>query len=127
GCEQGCEKDLSRLGEACFVLRDEARWDKGTRAWVEHEFELLRVAARVTNRPGDYLLVQSLRRAFQGMDEAVRPHLVSEAVRAWAEQVLGWVWDRDVEALRKELPALLQACDERVLGSLWPEPPKQGL
>jgi len=49
-------------------------------------------------------------------------HLVPEAVRAWAEQVLGWVWDRDVEALRKQLPPLLLACDERVLGSLWPEP-----
>lgn len=121
GCEQGSEKDLSRLGEACFALRDEAKWDKGTRAWVEHEFELLRVAARMANRPGHHLLVQSLQRAFQGMDEAVRPHLVPEAVRAWAEQVLGWVWDRDVEALRKELPPLLQACDERVLGSLWPE------
>jgi DNA-binding FadR family transcriptional regulator len=122
GCARGSESDLERLGMACFVLRDKARWDQGTREWVEHEFELLRVAALVGNRPGHYLLVQSLERAFQGMAEALRPHLEPEAVRHWSEQALSWLGERDVEALRKELPPLLRACDERVLGSLWPVP-----
>ena len=120
GCTQGSEKDLERLTGACFDVRERARWDEGARAWVGYEFELLRVAARVANRPGHYLLVQSLERAFQGMAEVVRPHLEPQPVRHWAERVWEWLWDRNVESLRKELPPLLQACDERVLGSLWP-------
>jgi hypothetical protein len=89
---------------------------------VAREFELLKEAALAVNRPGDFLLVQSLERAYRGMAETLRPHLLPEAVCHWALQTMYWLGDRDVESLRKELPPLLLACDERVLGSLWPAP-----
>jgi DNA-binding FadR family transcriptional regulator len=124
-CEQGSEKQRGQLETACFTLKYAAHWDDGSGRWVEQEFELLRMAALLANRPGHFLLVKSLERAFRGMSEALRPHLTPEAVDHWSQQTLYWLGERNVEALRKELPALLQACDERVLGSLWPEPPKQ--
>jgi DNA-binding FadR family transcriptional regulator len=117
-CEQVSQQELERLADACFSLRDGARWDDGSRRWVEQEFELLRLAARAANRPGHYLLVQSLERAFRGMAGVVRPLLASDAVRRWAEKAVHWLSERDVEALRRDLPPLLLACDEPVLGSL---------
>lgn len=117
-CEHASSNELEPLLEACFMLREGARWDEGSRGWVEQEFALLRVAAGAANRPGHFLLVQSLQRAFRGMAEVVQPLLLSQAVRHWSEQTLGWLVERDVEALRRELPALLLACDEHVLGSL---------
>jgi DNA-binding FadR family transcriptional regulator len=117
-CEHASQPELERLADACFALRDGARWDDGTRRWVEQEFELLRQAASAANRPGRYLLVQSLERAFRGMTGVVRPLLAADAVRQWAELAIHWLTERDVEALRRELPPLLLACDEHVLGSL---------
>ncbi len=117
-CEHASQQELERLADACFALRDGARWDDGTRRWVEQEFELLRLAASAANRPGHYLLVQSLERAFRGMTGVVRPLLAADAVRQWAERAIPWLTERDVEALRRELPPLLLACEEHVLGSL---------
>jgi DNA-binding GntR family transcriptional regulator len=117
-CEHASEQELERLSNACFALRDSARWDDGSRCWVEREFELLRMAAGAAARPGDFLLVQSLERAFWGMAGVVRPLLTSEAVCHWSEQTLSWLYDRDVEALRRDLPPLLLACDEHLLRRL---------
>ncbi|HEX8435105.1 GntR family transcriptional regulator [Archangium sp.] len=117
-CAHAPPRELERLANACFALRDGARWDDGARHWVEQEFELLRLAAHAADRPGHFLLVQSLERAFRGMAGVVRPLLASDAVRHWAESALPWLTERDVEALRRDLPPLLLACDEHVLGSL---------
>ena len=117
-CEHASKNELEPLLDACFSLREAARWDEGSRCWVQQEFALLRVAAGAANRPGHFLLVQSLERAFKGMAEVVQPLLMSQAVRHWAEQTMDWLVGRDVEALRRELPPLLLACDEHVLGSL---------
>jgi DNA-binding FadR family transcriptional regulator len=117
-CEHAPPQELDRLTSACFALRDGARWDEGSRRWVEQEFELLRLAAHAANRPGHFLLVQSLERAFRGMAGVVRPLLAADPVRRWAESTMSWLTERDVETLRRELPPLLLACDEHVLGSL---------
>lgn len=117
-CEHASEQELQPLLDACFVLREGTRWDDGSRRWVEQEFVLLRMAAAAANRPGHFLLVQSLERAFRGMAEVVQPLLSSQAVRHWSEQTQDWLFDRNVEALRRDLPPLLLACDEHVLGSL---------
>lgn len=117
-CEHAPEKEIQPLLDACFMLREGAHWDDGSKRWVEQEFALLRVAAGAANRPGHFLLVQSLERAFRGMAEVVQPLLTSQAVRHWSELTQDWLFDRNVEALRRDLPPLLLACDEHVLGSL---------
>ncbi|AKI98783.1 DNA-binding FadR family transcriptional regulator [Archangium gephyra] len=117
-CEYASERELEPLLDACFVLRDGARWEDGPRHWVEREFALLRVAAVAANRPGHFLLVQSLERAFKGMAEVVQPLLTSQPVRHWSDQTMDWLSSRNVEALRRDLPPLLLACDEHVLGCL---------
>ncbi|WP_375769261.1 GntR family transcriptional regulator [Archangium gephyra] len=117
-CEHASEKELERLSNACFALREGARWDDGSRRWVAQEFALLRMAAGAVDRPGHFLLVQSLERAFWGMAGVVRPLFSSEAVRHWSQQTLSWLYDRDVEALRRDLPPLLLASDEHVLRRL---------
>jgi DNA-binding FadR family transcriptional regulator len=127
GCEHASEQELELLADACFVLREGARWDDGSRRWVEREFELLRTAAVAAERPGHFLLVQSLERAFWGMAELVRPHLQADAVRHWAENTLGWLHMRDVEALKRELRPLLLACDEQVLRGLGAAPGRDEL
>jgi DNA-binding FadR family transcriptional regulator len=120
GCEHASTEELARIETACFELREGARWDDGSNRWVEQEFELLRTAALAAERPGHFLLVQSLERAFWGMAEVVRPLLPSEAVRHWSERAQSWLFDRDGESLRRELPPLLLACDAHVLGRLGP-------
>jgi DNA-binding FadR family transcriptional regulator len=117
-CEHASEKELERVSNACFALREGAHWDDGSRRWVEQEFELLRRAADAADAPGHFLLVRSLERAFWGMAGVVQPRLTSEAVRHWSEQTLSWLYDRDVEVLRRDLPPLLLACDEHVLRCL---------
>jgi hypothetical protein len=120
--EHATEKELVLLSDACFALREAARWDDGSRQWVEQEFELLREAARVADRPGHFLLIQSLERAFRGMSDLLRPLLATEAVRHWSEQAMHWLRMREVEALRGELRPLLLACDEHVLQGLTSPP-----
>ncbi|MFY0527248.1 GntR family transcriptional regulator [Archangium gephyra] len=126
-CEHASEKAFERLSDACFTLREGARWDDGSRHWVKQEFALLRMAAGAADRPGHFLLVQSLERAFWGMAGVVRPLLSSEAVRHWSQQTLSWLYDRDVEALERDLPPLLLACDEHVLRSLGAASGGQGI
>ncbi|MGZ3458573.1 MAG: FadR/GntR family transcriptional regulator [Archangium sp.] len=125
-CEHASEQELHRLGDACFALREAARWDEGSRRWVEQEFELLRMAARAVDRPGHFLLVQSLERAFHGMAEVVAPLLAAEKVCHWAQEAMYWLGMREVEALRRDLPSLLLACDEHVLGCLGPASEEDG-
>lgn len=118
GGERATETELVILSDACFALREAARWDDGSRDWVEQEFELLRKAAQVADRPGHFLLIQSLQRAFHGMSDLLRPRLATEAVRHWSEQAMHWLRMREVEALRGALRPLLLACDEHVLEGL---------
>ncbi|WP_052518654.1 GntR family transcriptional regulator [Archangium violaceum] len=117
-CEHASEKELEQVSTACFALRDGARWDDGSRRWVEQEFALLRMAADAADSPGHFLLVQSLERAFWGMAGVLRTLLSSEAVRHWSEQTLSWLYDRDAQALRRDLPPLLLVSDEHVLRRL---------
>ncbi|WP_233585230.1 FadR/GntR family transcriptional regulator [Corallococcus sp. CA054B] len=123
-CEKASDLDLDRLGSACFRLQDAARWESGE-ACAQAEFELLRQAARVAARPGHVLLVQSLQRAFLGGAAQLLPHLGGEALREWAFRVMAILRERDMQALQNELPALLKACDERVLDAFAPAAKEQ--
>jgi DNA-binding FadR family transcriptional regulator len=119
-CEKASAADLEELGQACFALADTARWDTGDRGWVRHEFDLLRLAAVVADRPGHMLLIHSLERAFRGMARWMQPHLDSKTVSDWAWCAMSALAERKAERLRRELPPLLQAGDERLLQSLTP-------
>ncbi|WP_414654163.1 FadR/GntR family transcriptional regulator [Hyalangium sp.] len=122
-CEHASEPEMERLREACFALRDAARWHEEGRGWVQWEFELLRLAARAAERPGHLLLIHSLERSFKAMAARVLPHLDSEAAQKWAWCAFHALGDRDAQALRRELPGLLQAADERLLDNLAPTCP----
>ncbi|HYH98439.1 GntR family transcriptional regulator, partial [Hyalangium sp.] len=119
-CEHASETELERLQDACFALRDAARWKVEGREWVTWEFELLRLAARAADRPGHLLLIHSLERSFRTMAARVLPHLDSEAAQEWAWCAFHALGDRDAQSLRRELPTLLQAADERLLANLTP-------
>ena len=116
-CEQASERDLESLSDACFMLREEARWKKRS-GWVEREFNLLRLAAIAANRPGHFLLIQSLERSFWGMARRLLPLLDGESICEWAFAAFSALHDRDAQALRRKLPPLLQASDERLLQGL---------
>jgi DNA-binding FadR family transcriptional regulator len=115
--EHASALELDRLQTACFALGDAAHWEE---PWVAQEFELLRMAARAAQRPGHLLLIQSLERAWRGIQEKVRPHLDGQAVRQWAHCAFHGLDEADGVSLKRELPLLLQACDERVLERLAP-------
>ncbi|WP_083968042.1 FadR/GntR family transcriptional regulator [Hyalangium minutum] len=116
-CERATQADLETLQDACFMLREEARW-KGRPGWVEREFNLLRQAAIFSGRPGHFLLIQSLERSFWGMSGRLLPHLDGEAICGWAHAAFSALHDKDVQALKHQLAPLLQACDERLLRGL---------
>ncbi|WP_404364685.1 FadR/GntR family transcriptional regulator [Corallococcus coralloides] len=120
-CSKASDRDLDRMGSACFRLQDAARWESGA-ACAQAEFELLREAARVAERPGHVLLVQSLQRAFMGGAAPLLPLLGGVALRAWASRAMAILHERDVRALQHELPALMKACDELVLDAFAPAP-----
>ncbi|WP_223763844.1 FadR/GntR family transcriptional regulator [Corallococcus sp. AS-1-6] len=122
-CAKASDRDLDRLGSACFRLQDAARWESGA-ACAQAEFELLREAARVAERPGHVLLVQSLQRAFLGGAAKLLPLLGGAALRAWASRAMAILHERDVQALQHELPVLMKACDELVLNAFAPAPQK---
>jgi len=119
-CEQASETELERLEDACFALRDAARWEEDSRRWAELEFELLRLAAHVAARPGHLLLIHSLERSFWGMAGRLLPSLNREAFLHWSVCALAALSERDAQALKRELPALLQAGDEHLLGNVAP-------
>jgi GntR family transcriptional repressor for pyruvate dehydrogenase complex len=119
-CEQACELELERLTSACFALEDSACWERQRHRWAALEFELLRQAARVADRPGHSLLLQSLERAFRGIHGRVEPYLDSSALHQWARFAREALQQRDARAVRTRLPALLEACDERVLAARPP-------
>lgn len=120
-CDHASESDLESLSNACFLLREEAKW-KGRPGWVEREFNLLRLAAIAANRPGHFLLIQSLERSFWGMAKRLLPHLHGESICEWALAAFSALHDKDAQALRQKLPPLLQASDERLLRALTPAP-----
>ncbi|MHA7634607.1 FadR/GntR family transcriptional regulator [Corallococcus sp. M7] len=113
-CAKASDLDLDRLGSMCFQLWNAGRWEPGA-ACAQLEFELLRLAARVADRPGHVLLVQSLQRAFLGGAAQLLPLLGGEALREWATCAMGALSERNVQAIQHELPALMKACDELVL------------
>jgi GntR family transcriptional repressor for pyruvate dehydrogenase complex len=118
-CEHASKEELSQLEEVCFALSETAPWEQQSR-WVEREFELLRLAARVANRPGHFLLIQSLERSFWRMADRLLPHLSCESIRQWSRCALHALFERDVQALRQKLLALLHASDEHLLSSVAP-------
>nr|WP_128798224.1 GntR family transcriptional regulator [Corallococcus coralloides] len=120
-CTKASVLDLDRLGNMCFQLWNAARWEPGA-ACAQLEFELLRLAARVADRPGHVLLVQSLQRAFLGGAAELLPLLGGEALRKWACCVMEALPERNVRALQHELPELLKVCDELVLNAFAPAP-----
>src|SRR5690606_3533200 len=118
-CERASEEELRKLGDACFALWSTAPWED-QRLWAEREFELMRLAALTANLPGPFLLVQTLGRSFQGMAGRLLPHLDCEAIRQWSLCAFHAICERNVQALRHELPALLKAVDEHLLSKLAP-------
>jgi len=119
-CEKASEEELERVRDACFLLDSEVRWELKRPRWVALEFELLRQAAMVAQRPGHWLLIQSLERTCRGMAGRVEPYLDSAALYRWTQCAMDALWSKDVKELRSRLPALLQASDERVLQALAP-------
>ncbi len=111
---------LDELGQACYALRDAARWATEGGSWARQEFELLRLAALAADRPGHMLLIQSLERSFRGMAKWMQPHLDAEATQSWALCAMNALAERDLPALKTRLPALLQAGDDRLLLRLAP-------
>jgi GntR family transcriptional regulator, transcriptional repressor for pyruvate dehydrogenase complex len=120
-CEHASDEDLKHLAGEYFSLREEARWQEDRRSWVRKEFELLRLAARTADRPGHVLLIQSLEKAFRGLSDRVLPHLDGEALCQWALFAFDAVFERNVQALRDELPARLKAVDAALLDHLAPD------
>jgi hypothetical protein len=118
-CEHATEAELEALRDACFQLREEARWREG-RGWVLREFNLLRLAALGADRPGHFLLIQSLERSFWGMAARLLPHLSGEAICKWAECAFSALCDKDAQALRQRLAPLLQVSDAHLLRGLSP-------
>jgi GntR family transcriptional repressor for pyruvate dehydrogenase complex len=121
-CESASETDLDQLRDSCFALLDAARWQEEPSLWAKLEFAVLRHAARAADRPGHALLIQSLERSFRGMAGWVLPHLDSKAFHQWALCAFHALCEKDTQALRRELAALLQVGDERLLCSLAPLP-----
>jgi DNA-binding FadR family transcriptional regulator len=125
-CERASQEELHRLEDACFMLQGNAPWEEQGR-WAEREFELLRLAALVADRPGHFLLVQSLERSFWVMARRLLPHLDCKAVRQWSLAAYHALGERDAQALRRELPTLLRVADQRLIDNLAPTPHRDGL
>jgi DNA-binding FadR family transcriptional regulator len=119
-CERASEEELEKVQSACFLLGDAVCWEMRRPRWLALEFELLRQAARVAQRPGDFLLVQTLEWACRDMAGRVEPYLDSAALYSWTQCAMEALCSKDVKALRSRLPALLRASDERVLQALAP-------
>jgi GntR family transcriptional repressor for pyruvate dehydrogenase complex len=119
-CEKASEEELERVRSACFLLGGEVCWELKRPRWLALEFELLRQAALVAERPGHLLLIQTLERACRGMAGRVEPYLDSAALYRWTQCAMEALDSRDMKELRCRLPALLQASDERVLQALAP-------
>ncbi|WP_223639628.1 FadR/GntR family transcriptional regulator [Corallococcus sp. EGB] len=120
-CAKASERDLDVLGSLCFRLWDAAKWELGERC-AQVEFELLRLAARVAERPGHVLLVQSLQRAFLGGPARLLPFMECEALRQWVICATDALRERDTRALQQDLPKLMKACDDRLLNAFAPVP-----
>ncbi|WP_216627039.1 VOC family protein [Corallococcus exercitus] len=120
-CANASVMEMGPLEDICFQLWDEARWNPGERC-AQLEFELLRQAAQTVARPGHLLLIQSLQRAFRGISARLLPFMGGESLRQWAICAQNALQERDVQALQHQLPALLKACDERVLDQFAPRP-----
>ncbi|MCP3143631.1 FadR/GntR family transcriptional regulator [Pyxidicoccus xibeiensis] len=118
-CATASATALGQLGDACFALWTAARWESDERC-AQLEFDLLRLAARAADRPGHLLLVQSMQRGLSSLVARGVPLMDSESLRQWACCAMGALRERDAEALTHELPVLMRACDERVLGRLAP-------
>ncbi|NOK22975.1 FadR/GntR family transcriptional regulator, partial [Corallococcus carmarthensis] len=123
-CARASGADLRPLEDACFRLWDAARWHPGVRC-AQLEFELLRLAARIAERPGHLLLIQSLQWALRGNASRLLSLMGGEPLRQWTTCAMGALDTRDVRRLQHELPALLKACDERVLDDFAPVPQEQ--
>jgi GntR family transcriptional regulator, transcriptional repressor for pyruvate dehydrogenase complex len=121
-CEKASEAALHDLRIACFGLRDAGHWEESGERCARLEFELLRLAARMADRPGHLLLIQSLQRALWGSAAKLLPLMGGKPVGEWALCAMMALGERDVEALRRTLPGLLRACDERVLERFSPTP-----
>jgi DNA-binding FadR family transcriptional regulator len=126
-CEKASQEALEKVSSACFLLGDAVCWELKRPLWLDMEFELLRQAALAAQRPGHLLLIQSLERACRGMTRRVEPYLDSAALYQWTQCALEALFSKDVKALRCQLPALLQASDERVLQALAPSGEAHGV
>ncbi|MBN8228553.1 GntR family transcriptional regulator [Corallococcus macrosporus] len=123
-CAKASASQIGQLESVCYALRDAARWEPGARC-AQLEFELLRLAAHAAARPGHLLLIQSLQRALRGNAVRLLSFMGGEALGQWATCAMHALNERDVRTLQLQLPALLKACDEGLLGAFAPprEPP----
>lgn len=118
-CEHASESDMNRLLDVCFLLSEAAHWEESS-VWAKREFELLRLAALAANRPGHFLLVQTLERSYWAMAGRVLPLLDRAAISRWGLCAFHALGDRDVQRLKQDLPALIQSSDEHVFSSHAP-------
>ncbi|MBN8228526.1 GntR family transcriptional regulator [Corallococcus macrosporus] len=123
-CANASESEIGRLESVCYALWDAARWHPGERC-AQLEFELLRLAAQVAARPGHLLLIQSLQRAFRGIEARLLPFMGGEVLGQWARFAMHALNERDMQALQHQLPVLLKACDARLLDQVAPRPQAQ--
>jgi DNA-binding FadR family transcriptional regulator len=119
-CEHASARHLDKLQALSFALMDSASWEPAPGRWVAMEFDLLRLAAQVTNRPGQALLLQSLERSYRAMAGHLLPHVDASSIRRWALCAFHALGEKDIPKLRQELPGLLQAGDEHLLRRLVP-------
>jgi GntR family transcriptional repressor for pyruvate dehydrogenase complex len=119
-CEKASEEELEKVRSACFLLADAVCWELKRPQWLAMEFELLRQAARVAQRPGHLLLIQTLEQGCRGIAGRVEPYLDSASLYQWTQCAMEALCSKEVQAVRSRLPALLQASDERVLQALAP-------
>jgi GntR family transcriptional regulator, transcriptional repressor for pyruvate dehydrogenase complex len=123
-CAKASDVDLRPLERACFELWTEAQWKSGEYC-ARLEFELLRMAAQLADRPGHLLLIQSLQWALWGSASRLLPHMSGEEMRPWVVFVMEALESRDSQAIQRTLPELMKACDERVLERFAPVAPVQ--
>ncbi|NOK12167.1 GntR family transcriptional regulator [Corallococcus exercitus] len=123
-CVKASGSQVEQLESVCYALRDAARWHPGERC-AQLEFELLRLAAQAAARPGHLLLIQSLQRAFRGIEARLLPFMGGESLHQWAMHAMHALSERDAQALQHQLPTLLEVCDELVLDQFAPLPQEQ--
>ncbi|MCI0569955.1 MAG: GntR family transcriptional regulator [Myxococcaceae bacterium] len=113
--EEASSRSKEKVLDACFDLREKARWSERAGPVVECEFALLRVAAEAVDSSRQLLLVNSLKRGFDGLAPLLHPWIPIRLVCKWAERAYGLLAETAPTSIRAELLPLIEAVDVHVL------------